>query len=108
MCVSVYTAHPDSDDQPWQFFARHRAHYKKIEGQSIMLPSLINITANTAAVDVTVFLQYNNMTVCYFVAYTNADLMFGVKLDSNAPRLLSVSTDKTIVSLLTNSNFSSV
>ena len=33
MCVSVYMAQPSDQQQPWQFFARHRAHYKKIEGQ---------------------------------------------------------------------------
>ena len=33
----------------------------------------------------------------YFPSPT--DLMFGVKLDSDAPRLLSISSDRTIVSL---------
>ena len=30
------------------------------------------------------------------------DLMFGIKLDSNAPRLLSISSDRTIVCLVTH------
>ena len=37
MCVSVYISRPSDDNQPWQFFARHRAHYKKIEGMIITI-----------------------------------------------------------------------
>ena len=32
MCVSVYISRPDDDSHPWQLFARHKSHYKKIEG----------------------------------------------------------------------------
>lgn len=36
MCVSVYISRPDDASQPWQLFARHKAHYKKIEGNNII------------------------------------------------------------------------
>ena len=75
-CVSVYTAQPDDEHQPWQFFARHRAHYKAIEGISIN----------------------HDMEQVTLASYIHTDLMFGVKLDSDAPRLLSISSDRTIVS----------
>jgi len=32
LCVTVYIAQPGGgDQQPWQFLAKHKAHYKKIE-----------------------------------------------------------------------------
>ena len=33
LCVTVFVAQPD-ESQPWQFLAKHRAHYKQIEGES--------------------------------------------------------------------------
>lgn len=32
MCVSVYVSRANDEGQPWQLFARHKAHYGKIEG----------------------------------------------------------------------------
>ena len=34
LCVTVYIAWPGRvDQQPWQFLAKHKAHYKKIESE---------------------------------------------------------------------------
>lgn len=76
MCVSVYVAEPEGS-QPWSFFARHRAHYKKIQGRLT-------------------YCSKDELNVHVFA--TCLDIMFGVKLDSKAPRLLSLSSDRTIVS----------
>ena len=33
LCVTVYVARPESEEQPWEFLAKHRAHYKQIVGE---------------------------------------------------------------------------
>ena len=86
MCVSVYTSRPDDDNHPWQLFARHKAHYKKIEGTMTTTITLLSLASSRACA---ITISSESLT----------DLMFGVKLDSSAPRLLSISSDRTIVSL---------
>ena len=43
MCVSVYVSRANDEGQPWQLFARHKAHYGKIEGtiyDTIFIPGI--------------------------------------------------------------------
>ena len=34
-CVSVYAACPDDAQKHWNFLAKYRSHFKKIEGTSV-------------------------------------------------------------------------
>ena len=72
-CVTLYVAHPEDPTKPWRFLAKYRSHFKKIEGDSF--PSFH----------------------CSIVTSQLLDLMFGVKLDSDEPRLVSLGSDRFLV-----------
>ena len=33
LCVTVYVAQPEDTENPWEFLAKHRSHYKIINGE---------------------------------------------------------------------------
>lgn len=65
-------AQPEVPNKPWRFLAKYRSHFKKIEGDffTVIVPSIINQLLG---------------------------LMFGVKLDSDEPRLVSLGSDRVLV-----------
>ena len=96
MCVSVYVSRANDEGQPWQLFARHKAHYGKIEGTIHYNIRPATLSLHSACQCMIHQLMLNITTDIKILSLT--DLMFGVKLDSSAPRLLSISSDRTIVS----------
>lgn len=61
MCVSVYISQPNDEGQPWQLFARHKAHYGKIEGMirysaGHPQPATLSLPASDSSAHATVYI----------------------------------------------------